>query len=574
MKIQILDSGYIELVEFWGSDERIVEAARMSTNKGFLGWGKEAGYYCPECNRKEERNLEYVREHGTHHNVQGERVLNDSILWCDICVDSTLIYCEKTIGDEKLMGYLYNNKHMTPFEMAGLIVEVKAPIMVFREWHRHRTQCLAPDTLIHFDAPKSQDNRRFVYKMRIDEIYRKWQPTVRNSRPERQKNAFFPRSKIQNMRLRCLREGEIEHTNIVDVILGEPKEMIRVTTASGRTLTATREHKVYTNIGWLTLGKAVGCQALLCLEGVSRDKSMRWEVPILDTENEEWCPVFNWENYEVSTEGRVRRIGCEPKIITVGAAGYGVVSLSEHGKTYTYTVHTLVLEAFSGPRDGREVRHLNSNRADNRLVNLAWGTAQENANDRLNSDRTQRLVPVYEEIIDVQECGKLPTYDLTVADSSVQNFIANGFVVHNSYNEMSARYTPLPDENYMPTVDRCMVVGGKNKQTSGIVDGLTHEAALSWLEKLDDVYKKCQEVYSLGLDLGIPKELARLCVPVGRYSKMRASTNLRNWLAFLTLRMDKAAQYEIRVFAEALGGMIADRFPRTWELFNLGRSSK
>lgn len=48
---------------------------------------------------------------------------------------------------------------------------------------------------------------------------------------------------------------------------------------------------------------------------------------------------------------------------------------------------------------------------------------------------------------------------------------------------------------------------------------------------------------------------------------MRASTNLRNWLAFLTLRAHPAAQWEIRQFAEAVGLIIAEKFPRTWTLF-------
>lgn len=39
MRIDLLDHGYVELIETWGSDERIVEAARMSTGKGFKGWG-------------------------------------------------------------------------------------------------------------------------------------------------------------------------------------------------------------------------------------------------------------------------------------------------------------------------------------------------------------------------------------------------------------------------------------------------------------------------------------------------------------------------------------------------------
>ena len=44
------------------------------------------------------------------------------------------------IGDDKLLGYLMKNGHNTPFEVCALTVQVKAPIFVFRQWHRHRTQ--------------------------------------------------------------------------------------------------------------------------------------------------------------------------------------------------------------------------------------------------------------------------------------------------------------------------------------------------------------------------------------------------------------------------------------------------
>ncbi len=40
-KISVLDEGYVSFVEGWGSDESIIEAARMSTGKGFNGWGTE-----------------------------------------------------------------------------------------------------------------------------------------------------------------------------------------------------------------------------------------------------------------------------------------------------------------------------------------------------------------------------------------------------------------------------------------------------------------------------------------------------------------------------------------------------
>lgn len=147
-----------------------------------------------------------------------------------------------------------------------------------------------------------------------------------------------------------------------------------------------------------------------------------------------------------------------------------------------------------------------------------------------------------------------------------------------SYNEMSARYTPLPDVNYVPTVERCLMVQPGNKQAGSIAEGLTHEKVLEWLEKLQTSYAFAELVYQEGLAIGIPKELARCPVPVARYSRMRASANLRNWLAFLTLRSDcmpsgKFAQWEIRQYANAVGELIREAFPRTFELF-CARGSK
>ena len=143
-----------------------------------------------------------------------------------------------------------------------------------------------------------------------------------------------------------------------------------------------------------------------------------------------------------------------------------------------------------------------------------------------------------------------------------------------SYNEMSARYTPLPAIDYLPTVERLMVNSTTNKQ-AGTAHGareLTEATAERCRVELRKHYKHAEELYQCALDLGVPKELARIHLPVARYSRMRASANLRNWLAFLTLRHDSHAQEEIRVYAEALGQIVAAKFPRTWELFAEGLS--
>ena len=108
-KIEVLDHGYVQLIETWGSDERIIEAARMSTGKGFIGWSDNN-----PCQK-------YPGE---------ESACERGVVGC----------VARHTGDEKLLRYLYDNHHSTPFEMAGMVIEVKAPIFVFREWHRHRTQ--------------------------------------------------------------------------------------------------------------------------------------------------------------------------------------------------------------------------------------------------------------------------------------------------------------------------------------------------------------------------------------------------------------------------------------------------
>jgi thymidylate synthase (FAD) len=139
-----------------------------------------------------------------------------------------------------------------------------------------------------------------------------------------------------------------------------------------------------------------------------------------------------------------------------------------------------------------------------------------------------------------------------------------------SYNEMSARYTPLPDENYTPTVERLMINAGTSNKQAGTIKGaeeLTVEKAELFRAYLERSYKNSQAGYEKALADGVPKELARVHLPVGRYSKMRASANLRNWLAFRTLRSASGAQWEIRQYSNAVGELIASAFPRTEALF-------
>lgn len=135
-----------------------------------------------------------------------------------------------------------------------------------------------------------------------------------------------------------------------------------------------------------------------------------------------------------------------------------------------------------------------------------------------------------------------------------------------SYNEFSARYAQMPNLHYVPAADRIQVQSTDNKQGSG--DFISDEQLV--LDIIHDIQRDQDGIYSeyeLMLREGVSKEIARINTPVSRYSRMRAKTDLLNWLRFLNLRMRPNAQYEIRVYAEAMSQILQSLFPRTWELF-------
>lgn len=95
--------------------------------------------------------------------------------------------------------------------------------------------------------------------------------------------------------------------------------------------------------------------------------------------NEIWKVVPGYENYEVSDQGQVRNRRTSRLLTPTGA--YAGLAL---GRARKVRVHTLVLEAFIGPRpEGQQCRHMNGDKRDNRLSNLRWGTSQENHDDAL-----------------------------------------------------------------------------------------------------------------------------------------------------------------------------------------------
>jgi hypothetical protein len=118
---------------------------------------------------------------------------------------------------------------------------------------------------------------------------------------------------------------------------------------------------------------------------------------------EVWLPVVGFEGlYEVSDWGRVkslarkdadggRRIAERILKPAPNKGGYLLVALHKNKKQHGRLVHRLVAEAFIGPRPtGLQVCHGIGGKADNSLANLRYGTATENAADKLRDGTAQR----------------------------------------------------------------------------------------------------------------------------------------------------------------------------------------
>lgn len=135
-----------------------------------------------------------------------------------------------------------------------------------------------------------------------------------------------------------------------------------------------------------------------------------------------------------------------------------------------------------------------------------------------------------------------------------------------SFNELSARYRELPEEFYVPDPALIGTQSKDNKQGRVITGEIfSHD------ELVDAVRLANQEsfnVYRNLLAAGWPRELARSVLPVATYSHMFATVNLLNLFRFCTLRSDPHAQYEIRVYSDAMLDLIRPIVPVAVEAYS------
>ena len=146
-------------------------------------------------------------------------------------------------------------------------------------------------------------------------------------------------------------------------------------------------------------------------------------------------------------------------------------------------------------------------------------------------------------------------------------FVARQWVRHRTanINEYSLRYSEARDEFYYPESKHIQFQSALNKQgRSGNVPKQLTDKVMKYFKEISersfDMYKELNEA-------GLARELIRAILPVNLYTEWYWKNDLHNLLHFIGLRSDNHAQYEIRVYSDAMADAVKKVAPFAWEAY-------
>lgn len=168
----------------------------------------------------------------------------------------------------------------------------------------------------------------------------------------------------------------------------------------------------------------------------------------------------------------------------------------------------------------------------------------------------------YGTIDEIKSVGFEMTYDMEV-EGPHHNFVCNGFIVHNSVNCVSRRYTEIPEDSFY--VPELRLQDDVNKQGS-ISGDVSDEQKLNY-QTLFEEASHLYEGYKQTVDLGVAKEVARGAMPQNVMTTFVWKMDLHNFLKMVRLRIHPTAQKEIQELAQAMYDLIKPLFPLTCSAF-------
>lgn len=484
------------------------------------------------------------------------------------------------------INYLMRDRHGSPFEHNSMTFFISAPIFVFREFMRHRVGwCIGGDTEITLESEAGDLRRRT-----IAELYKLWHLGVEDRLPHSaggvtwhsragkwmaqvrrgEKNHYLglyenreaaesavaefrelhPSTRIRKLEsvrrnhVRCYDEETLlaQRARIVDVIESGVKSLVKITTESGKTLRCTVDHAVFTPEGWCKAGELGVGDAVMAAGTVPRP-------------SEALVPPSLRRGIGVWTSMRRERLIKETDTCHLCGQDFPRAELAlDHVVPVAGDLTQALDEKNLAP--ACEPCH-----------------AVKSAGEQALAQRGGKIAKaVPDRIVAIEQDGEEMTYDLSV-EGPWHNFLANGIVVHNSYNEESGRYRELLPHFYVPDEARKLVQEGRPGKYV-FVEGTQAQQELVG-RVMEDAYAHAYEAYQEMLAAGVAREVARSVLPVGLFSSMYATCNARSLMHFLGLRtqhelakVPSFPQREIEMVGEKMEAEWAKLMPLTHAAFN------
>lgn len=435
-----------------------------------------------------------------------------------------------------LINYLMRDRHGSPFEHNSMTFLISAPIFVFREFMRHRVGwCLPGDAMISVGTGENAEARR------IADIHRDWKTGVPDSTGGTRRL-----KSCQNLLADTvdLETGLVEKAAMVDVFQSGVKPILKLSTTDDRALRCTADHRVWTPDGWVRAGD-------------------------LRTGDRIGRPVRVEAGERAGIPNRLRegiRIWtAEQRADLIAPMDLCYLCDEKFEAEELELVHVVPVEA-----DLTKALDVSN------LRPACTSCHQRKTNGEGAPDGERRRAPRnglrWESVVSVVPDGEEMTYDISMPPPH-HNFVADGFVVHNSYNEESGRYRELQPVFYVPGEDRKLVQQGRPGRYEFVHGTVEQQEAVT--TAMEESYRQSYAAYQKMLAAGVAREVARATLPVGLFSSMYATCNARSLMHFLGLRtqhelakVPSFPQREIEMVGEKMEAEWARLMPLTHAAFN------
>ena len=504
---------------------------------------------------------------------------------------------ENRVTEPKLIKYLADHKHWSPFEMASLCVEINTTRAISAQILRHRSFqfqefCVSEGTLITCLSEKEKSKKipiETLYEYQFDNRLKAiWE---RGIRVYDETLKMFIRSTIKEI----FKTGE--------------KECFKVILEDGKELECTEDHKlynkngfiklkdckigdfiavngepVYQNYEWMKqekercLREKVGIQTIADNAKISYHTIRKWlKKHNLIFTKKEVASCFEIWNKNLPSEqqpmfGKTMTDETREKMRQSSKKGYesnlykGGKERSERQKIYDWQnkYKNKLLIQFNNKcnkcenTENLQIDHIEPVYANPELAydynNLQLLCKECHKQKSLTELIESKQTIKYKKILSIEPAGLKMTYDIEVNHDS-HNYVANGIVTHNSQRYSEATTYTLP---------HFRLQDHKNRQNS--FDTIDENKQNILQQEAKELIDKCFEMYNKCIEQGVAKESARFILPLCTNTTIYMTGTIRSWIHYIQVRASLDTQAEHREIACKVKDILLQELPILSEL--------